>query len=109
MQRRADLGETCRNLFLQLVAHRHENKQVWPGIDMMLALDIGRRWPSVEAYLEHMKKVPVKDPSQWGGYGEAALISYDWTVIVAIFAKGDRELHLQTRWARTMGDMFRPA
>ena len=49
-------------------------------------LDIGRSWSFAETYLAEMRP-PITHQGQRGGYAEATLISYDWNVVVAIFAK----------------------
>ena len=87
MPERAKLGETCRNAFLAKVTHRHQHKLAWAdGSDLTAALDVGRGWPSVEEYLERMK-FPITHRRQWGGYGEALLLSHEWKVVIAFFAE----------------------
>ena len=54
-------------------------------MNLEAALDIGRSWPSVEEYLARMRP-PITRQKQWGGFAEAALISHDWKITVAIFA-----------------------
>ena len=86
MEERGELGANCRSIFLDKIAEIHTARQQWCGLDLELALDIGRSWPSVTEYLARMKP-PIMRKRQWGGYVEAALISYDWNIIVAIFVR----------------------
>ena len=71
---------------LAKVAETHASRQKWPHLDLEAALDIGRSWPSVEEYLARLRP-PITQKRQWGGFVEAALISHDWKITVAIFAK----------------------
>ena len=89
MDQRVELGLQCRREYLVKLAERHAigPGATFAGIDIATALAIGHQWRSVEEYLDVMK-LPVRSRRQWGGYSEALLISYEWQVIVAIFAKG---------------------
>ena len=86
MEERGELGANCRSVFLDKVAQTHANMQMWPDLDLEAALDIGRSWPSLEEYLARMRP-PITRRRQWGGFPEAALISHDWKIIIALFAK----------------------
>ena len=94
MEERGELGANCRNVFLDKIEAIRQQKthgapglvNSWSGLDLEIALDIGRSWPSVEEYLIRMRP-PIMHRRQWGGYAEAVLISYDWKAVVAIFLK----------------------
>ena len=86
MEERGELGSNCRSTFLDNIAGTHRTMQQWSGLDLEVALDIGRSWPSVEEYVRRMRP-PIMHKRQWGGYAEAALLSYDWKIAVAIFTK----------------------
>ena len=72
-------------MFLDNVREKHESRQMWHGLNLEAAIDIPRSWPSVGEDLARMRP-PIKRRRQWGGFAEAALISYAWKVTIAIFA-----------------------
>ena len=86
MEEQGGLGADSRSVFLDKVAKIHANMQMWHGLDSARALVIGRSWSSVEAYLAEMRP-PITQQGRWGGYAEAALISYAWNVVIAMFCK----------------------
>ena len=91
---RAELGNRCRRDYLDTIAERHRLGQTFAGVDISAALDIGRQWTSVEQYVASMD-FPIEHRRQWGGYGEALLLSHEWGRVVAIFgqtAKGEHFL-----------------
>jgi hypothetical protein len=47
----------------------------------------GGHWSSIGHHIEAMQP-PIKDWRQWGGCGEAVVISRAWNVIIAFFAEG---------------------